>query len=401
MKNNIIETITQWLPEMVAIRHEIHAHPELSFLEFNTADKIANLLQSWGIQIHRGLGKTGVVGILQGQSKGPNIGLRADIDALPITETNTFGHASKNPGVMHACGHDGHTAMLLTAARYLVSNNDFSGTVYFIFQPAEENGGGANEMIKDGLFEKFPMEAVFGMHNWPGIPVGSFALTKGPIMASSNIFTAKIIGKGAHGAMPHLGVDPVVVAAQLTSAYQNIIARELDPLDSGVISVTQIHAGSANNVIPDYAILNGTVRTLSNTVLDHIEQRMHELTENLCKAMRCDVEFTFSREYPPTINHAKETELSTTVLQDLVGSDNVILDVQPSMGAEDFSFMLEKRPGCYIWIGNGMGEHRSNGHSAGPCTLHNSSYDFNDQLIPLGASYWISLVNTYCNKVQQ
>lgn len=397
MQNKIIETLTSWQAEMTKIRHEIHAWPELAFTETKTASKINQLLSSWGIKTHLGLGKTGVVGIIHGKHSGQAIGLRADIDALPITETNTFAHASKNIGNMHACGHDGHTTMLLAAAKYLAYNNDFNGTVYLIFQPAEESGGGAHHMIQDGLFQKFPMAAVFGMHNWPGIPVGQFALTKGPIMASSNIFTVTIKGRGAHGAMPHLGVDPVAVAAQLISAYQTIVARELDPLDAAVISVTQIQSGSANNVIPDTATMHGTVRTLSNKVLDYIESRMAKLSTNLCEALRCGVEFEFKREYPPTINHAKETDICAQTLEQLVGPENYIKDVKPSMGAEDFAFMLQEVPGCYIWIGNGEGDHRHAGHGAGPCTLHNSSYDFNDELIPLGASYWVSLVHRFLN----
>lgn len=392
MKNKIIETLNTWLPEMTDIRRAIHAWPELGFNEIKTAAKIAELLNSWGIQTHEGLGKTGVVGRIDGtQGQGKSIGLRADIDALPILESNSFAHASKNHGIMHACGHDGHTTMLLAAAKYLSQNRDFKGTIYLIFQPAEEGGGGARHMIEDGLFEKFPMDAVFGMHNWPGIAVGEFGLTDGPIMASSNNFKISIKGRGAHGAMPHLGVDPVIVAAQLTCALQTIITRELDPLDAAVISVTQINSGTADNVIPDTAVMQGTVRTLNNRVLDLIERRMQELSEQLCQAMRCTVKFDFSREYPATINDKQATELSLTVLQDLVGDDKINPKVNPSMGAEDFAFMLEQKPGCYIWIGNGDGTHRHMGHGAGPCTLHNSSYDFNDNLIPIGASYWILL----------
>lgn len=397
MQNKLIETFKSWQPEMIAIRHAIHSWPELAFEEKKTSEKIAQQMRAWGIETHKGLAKTGVVGCIQGTGPGKSIGLRADIDALPVTETNSFSHASKNHGTMHACGHDGHTTMLLAAAKYLAKNNNFNGTVYLIFQPAEENGGGANVMIKEGLFKKFPMDAVFGMHNWPGIPVGQFALTKGPIMASSNNFEITITGRGAHGAMPHLGVDPVTVAAQLIMAYQNIISRELNPLDAAVISVTQVQSGSANNVIPDTAQLSGTVRTLTNQTLDLIERRMAELGENLCKAMLCDVTFNFSREYPPTINHPEETEICARTLEQLVGQHNYQTDTKPSMGAEDFSFMLEQVPGCYIWIGNGDGDHRYPGHGAGPCTLHNSSYDFNDDLIPLGGSYWVSLVHEFLN----
>ncbi|HET8596619.1 MAG TPA: M20 aminoacylase family protein [Castellaniella sp.] len=395
MKQALFDTLARWLPDMTDIRRSIHAWPELAFQEVRTADTVARLLESWGIETHRGLGETGVVGRIAGRQPGRSIGLRADMDALPMPEANTFAHASRNPGVMHACGHDGHTTMLLAAARYLAQHPDFPGAVNLIFQPAEEGGGGARRMIEDGLFERFPMDAVFGMHNWPGLPVGTFGLTEGPIMASSNRFEIVLQGRGAHGAMPHLGVDPVIAAAQLTLAFQTILTRDQDPLDAGVISVTQIHAGSADNVIPDQAVLRGTVRTLSTPVLDGIETRMRDLTTHLSHAMRCTAEFRFSREYPATINHAAETALSARVMDELVGAGQVRTGVRPSMGAEDFAFMLQARPGCYVWIGNGDGDHRGAGHGLGPCTLHNGSYDFNDELIPLGAAYWILLTHRY------
>ncbi|MFA7475078.1 MAG: M20 aminoacylase family protein, partial [Castellaniella sp.] len=341
--------------------------------------------------VHRGLGETGVVGRIAGRAPGRSIGLRADMDALPMPETNTFPHASRNPGVMHACGHDGHTAMLLGAARYLAGHRDFDGVVHVIFQPAEEAGGGARHMIEDGLFEQFPMDAVFGMHNWPGLPAGAFGLTDGPIMASSSTFEITLRGRGAHGAMPHLGVDPVVAAAQLTLAFQTILTRDLDPLESGVISVTQIHTGSADNVIPDLAVLRGTVRTLSQDTLDLIETRMRDLAGPLAQALRCEADFSFHREYPATVNHPEQAALCARVLTELVGADRVDAQVRPSMGAEDFAFMLQARPGCYVWIGNGTGDHRTTGHGLGPCTLHNGSYDFNDAIIPLGAAYWVLL----------
>ncbi|WP_066458135.1 M20 aminoacylase family protein [Castellaniella caeni] len=391
MKQALLDTLGHWLPDMTDIRRSIHAWPELAFQEVRTADTVARLLESWGIAVHRGLGTTGVVGSIVGRGPGRAVGLRADMDALPMPEANTFAHASQNPGVMHACGHDGHTTMLLAAARYLAEQRDFNGTVHVLFQPAEEGGGGARRMIEDGLFTQFPMDAVFGMHNWPGLPVGTFGLTEGPIMASSNRFNITLQGKGAHGAMPHLGVDPVVAAAQLTLAFQTILTRNKDPLDAGVISVTQIHTGSADNVIPDQAVLRGTVRTLDDAVLDLIEARMRALSTQLAAAMGCTADFHFSREYPATLNHPAETALCTEVLTGLVGTEHVQTAVRPSMGAEDFAFMLQQRPGCYVWIGNGTGDHRTPGHGAGPCTLHNSSYDFNDALIPLGAAYWVLL----------
>lgn len=394
----IIDAFDPWLSEFTAIRRAIHAWPELAYEEIRTADTVAQLLTDWGIETHRGLGVTGVVGTIHGREAGASLGLRADMDALPMAETNTFEHASRNPGTMHACGHDGHTTMLLAAARYLAEHRDFVGTVHVIFQPAEEGQGGARQMIEDGLFEQCPMEAVFGMHNWPGLPVGSFGLTAGPIMASSSTFEITINGRGAHGAMPHLGIDPVMAAVQLAQGYQTIISRELDPLDPAVISVTQIHTGSADNVIPDQATLRGTVRTFSNEVLDLIETRMREMTEHLGHAQRCTTTFSFDRRYPATVNHAAESALCAAVLRDLVGAEHVNDQVRPSMGAEDFSFMLQERPGCYVWIGNGEGDHRSAGHGAGPCTLHNSSYDFNDALIPLGAAYWVELAHRWLAK---
>ncbi|CAM5179766.1 Hippurate hydrolase OS=Castellaniella defragrans OX=75697 GN=HNR28_001763 PE=4 SV=1 [Castellaniella defragrans] len=395
MKTPLLATLNQWLPDMTRIRHDLHAWPELAFQETRTADTIVRLLNSWDIATDRGLGETGVVGHIQGNRPGRSVGLRADMDALPVTEANTFAHASHNTGVMHACGHDGHTTMLLTAARYLAQHRDFAGTIHVIFQPAEEGGAGAQRMIEDGLFEDFPMEAVFGMHNWPGMPEGSFGLTDGPIMASSSIFEIHVRGRGAHGGMPHLGVDPVVAAAQLILAYQGILTREQDPLDAGVISVTQIRAGSADNVIPDEAVLRGTVRTLTAEALDLIESRMREITQHLSQALRCEAAFDFCREYPATLNHSREAELCAQVLTELVGADRVNTRVRPSMGAEDFSFMLQERPGCYVWIGSGTGDHRADGHGQGPCMLHNSSYDFNDALIPLGAAYWVSLARRY------
>lgn len=395
MTTPLITTLEQWLPDMTRIRRDIHAWPELSFQEVRTADTIARLLESWGIATTRGLGETGVVGHIEGRQSGRSIGLRADMDALPMPEANRFAHASRNPEAMHACGHDGHITMLLAAARYLAETKDFHGTVHVIFQPAEEGGAGARRMIQDGLFEDFPMDAVFGMHNWPGMPVGSFGLTAGPIMASSSTFEIILNGRGAHGAMPHLGVDPVVAAAQLILAYQTILTRDQDPLEAGIISVTQLRAGSADNVIPDSAVLRGTVRTLTDEALDLIESRMRDLTRHLAQALRCESTFNFLREYPATINHAAEAELCTQVLHDLVGADRVDTQVRPSMGAEDFAFMLQERPGCYVWIGNGMGDHRPDGHGLGPCMLHNSSYDFNDALIPLGAAYWVSLAHRF------
>lgn len=392
---------TDWQDEFIAIRRDLHQFPELGYLEFRTADKIAELLESWQIPIHRGLGDTGVVGIVEGK-KGPGrtIGLRADIDALPMPEQNTFPHKSQHDGVMHACGHDGHTTMLLAAAKYIASHNDFAGTVYFIFQPAEEGLGGAKKMIEDGLFTLFPMQAVFGMHNWPNMPAGHFGLRSGAIMASSNTFTINIQGKGAHGAMPHLGADPVMAAVHIAQGLQSIISRNVDPLENAVLSVTQIHTGSADNVIPDTAQIRGTVRTFSTATLDLIEQQLNTISQHSAKAMGCEVEIKFDRRYPPTVNHPKETQFCSQLLKDWLGSDKVTDPVTPSMGAEDFSFMLEKVPGCYLFLGNGDGDHRIAGHGLGPCTLHNGSYDFNDNLIPIGATYWVKLATQWLKQAE-
>lgn len=394
---NIIDSIAREAAAIAEVRRDIHAHPELCFQEVRTADVIAAKLTEWGIPIHRGLGTTGVVGIVHGRDGGAcgrAVGLRADIDALPMQEFNTFAHASKHQGRMHACGHDGHTAMLLAAAQYFSKHRDFDGTVYLIFQPAEEGGGGAREMIKDGLFEQFPMQAVFGMHNWPGMPAGSFAVSPGPVMASSNEFKITIRGKGSHGAMPHMGIDPVPVACQMVQAFQNIISRNKKPIEAGVISVTMIHAGEATNVVPDSCELQGTVRTFSTELLDMIERRMRQVAEHTCAAFEARCEFEFVRNYPPTINSPAEAEFARQVMVGIVGEDKVLAQ-EPTGGAEDFSFMLQAKPGAYVFIANGDGDHRAMGHGGGPCTLHNPSYDFNDALIPLGGTYWVELARQW------
>jgi hippurate hydrolase len=390
----LIDALVQNAPAIAALRKDLHAHPELCFEERRTADVVANKLTEWGIPIDRGMGTTGVVGILKAGASTRAIGLRADMDALPMQEFNTFAHASKHAGKMHACGHDGHTAMLLAAAQYLVQHQNFDGTVYLIFQPAEEGGGGAREMIKDGLFSKFPMDAVFGMHNWPGAQVGQFAASAGPVMASSNEFKITLHGKGGHAAMPHNAVDPVPVACQLVQAFQTIISRNKKPIDAGVISVTMIHTGEATNVIPDHCELQGTVRTFSVEVLDMIEQRMRDITTHTAAAFGVAAEFAYDRNYPPTINSLREAEFARQVMQGIVGAENVTTQ-EPTMGAEDFAYMLMEKPGCYCFIANGDGAHRAMGHGGGPCMLHNTSYDFNDELIPLGATYWVRLVESW------
>lgn len=394
---NLLDDITMQANTLAAVRKDIHSHPELCFQEFRTADIVAQKLTEWGIPVDRGMGTTGVVGIIKSGTSTRSIGLRADMDALPIQEVNTFAHASQHAGKMHACGHDGHTTMLLAAAQHLAKHKNFDGTVYLIFQPAEEGGGGAREMVKDGLFKKYPMDAVFGIHNWPGLQVGQFAVSPGPVMASSNEFKITICGKGSHAALPHNGVDPVPIACQMVQAFQTIITRNKKPVDAGVISVTMIHAGQATNVVANTCELQGTVRTFTVDVLDMIESRMKKIAEHVCAAHDATVEFSFHRNYPSTINHESETAFTRNVLTQMVGAENV-KQQEPTMGAEDFSYFLQELPGTYFFIGNGEGAHREMGHGAGPCTLHNPSYDFNDDLIPLGGTVWVRIVESFFAK---
>ena len=395
---NLIDAIKVDAAEMARVRKDIHAHPELCYQEARTSALVADQLRQFGVEVHTGLGVTGVVGVIKGhQPPGAgqplkSLGLRADMDALPIQELNTFEHASQHPGKMHACGHDGHTATLLAAAKHLAANRDFAGTVYVIFQPAEEGGGGAREMIKDGLFQRFPMDAVFALHNWPGLPVGLFAVSPGPVMASSNEFRITVRGKGAHAAMPHMGIDPVPVAAAMVQSFQTIVTRNNKPVDAAVISVTMINAGEATNVIPNTCEMRGTVRTFSVPVLDLIEQRMREVAQHTAAAYGATCDFEFVRNYPPTINDATQAAFAKRVFTAAFGAANVG-DQEPTMGAEDFAYMLMEKPGAYIFLGNGTGDHRDIGHGGGPCTLHNPSYDFNDDLIGIGATGWVRLVN--------
>jgi len=390
----LVDPIIAFQSELQQIRRDLHAHPELCYEEQRTSDIVAAKLTEWGIPVIRGLGLTGVVGVIKSGTSERAIGLRADMDALPMQEINTFPHASKHPGKMHACGHDGHTAMLLGAARHLSQHRDFDGTVYLVFQPAEEGGAGARRMIADGLFERCPMDAIYGMHNWPGAPAGTLSVVPGPMMASSNEFHVTVRGKGAHAAQPHKGIDPVMIAVQIAQSWQTIITREKSPLDTAVLSITQIHAGSATNVIPDEAMLVGTVRTFTTPVLDLIEHRMREVAMHTAAGFGAEVDFDFKRNYPPLVNHAKETAFAVEVMKAVVGAERVDANVEPTMGAEDFAFFLQAKPGCYIFIGNGEGEHRDGGHGLGPCVLHNGSYDFNDNLLPIGASFWVRLAET-------
>lgn len=379
----ILETIRKNHDRLVALRRDIHAHPEVAFEEKRTSDVVAEFLRTAGIEVHRGLAGTGLVGVLKAGSSARAIGLRADMDALPIQEMNEFAHRSRHSGRMHACGHDGHTAMLLAAAEYLAATRHFNGTVYFIFQPAEEGEGGARVMIEEGLFDRFPMESVFGMHNWPGLPAGQFAIMPGPVMASTDQFEITIRGRGAHAAMPHQGADPVVAGSALVQALQTIPSRSVDPLDAVVVSVTRFHAGDAYNVIPERAVLGGTVRAFSPEVQDHIQGLMSRTAQGIGAAFQVEIDLEYRRGYPPTINSAAEAEICRLVAGKLVGADQVRTDQRPSMGAEDFSFMLQAKPGCYVWLGNGLGE--------GGCMLHNPRYDFNDAVLPIGAAYWAAL----------
>ena len=381
----MIKEIKQFHDEMTEWRRDIHQHPELKFEEIRTADLVAAKLEEFGIEIHRGLAKTGVVGTIS-NGDGPSIGLRADMDALPLEEKNTFKHASSNPGKMHACGHDGHTAMLLGAAKHLASSKNFKGTVNFIFQPAEEGGGGGELMIKEGLFEMFPVDSVYGLHNWPGMPAGIFGVGSGPIMASVDTFDLTINGRGGHAAMPDQCIDPILIASQVVSALQSIPSRNTHPVDSVVISVTQIHAGDAYNVIPDSVQMHGTVRTFQPETRKEIPSSMLRVAEGVCVAYGGTCELNYMSGYPATINSVAETEISAKAVVDLLGEENIIRNPTPSMGAEDFSYMLEARPGCYVWLGIGPGK------GEGGCMLHSSRYDFNDDVLPIGASYWVKLV---------
>jgi hippurate hydrolase len=380
----LIDQLKRNQPEMTAWRRDIHAHPETAFEETRTAQLVAEKLASFGIEVHRGLAKTGVVGTLRAGASARAIGLRADLDALHILEQNEFAHRSQHAGRMHACGHDGHTTMLLGAAQYLAETRRFDGTVYFIFQPAEENEGGGRAMVAEGLFEKFPVAGVYGMHNWPGIPVGKFGVLPGPMMASFDIFEIVVTGRGAHGAMPHTGIDPIVAASALVQALQTIPSRTVDPIEPAVVTVTQFHAGDAWNVIPEQAILRGTTRAFRPAVQDQIEAGIRRVCAGVDATHGTRSSVRYERRYPPTINHPRETEIAAAAMAKVVGAENVLTDLQPTMGSEDFAFMLQARPGCYVWIGNGPGE--------GGCVLHNPRYDFNDEILPIGASYWATLV---------
>jgi len=383
----IINRIAEYQDEMIAWRRHIHKHPETAFEEHQTSDYVALCLHKFGIDVHRGLAGTGVVGTLKGgKGDGPAIGLRADMDALDIEEKNDIDYKSENPGKMHACGHDGHSTMLLGAAKYLSETKNFAGTVHFIFQPAEENEGGGRVMIEEGLFEKFPVESVYGMHNMPGIPVGEFAIRPGPIMASFDIFEITLTGTGTHAALPQLGRDAVVAASQLVTALQTIASRTVSPFDAAVVSVTQIHTGDTWNVIPEEAVIRGTTRAFKEEIQTHMETEIRRIADGIAATFGVTAQVHYERRYPPTINDAAETDLTAGIAREIAGNDMVSLDKDPMMGAEDFAFMLNEKPGAYMWIGNGPRD--------GGCMLHNPHYDFNDEVLPLGASYWAKLVET-------
>ncbi|MFP6807613.1 MAG: M20 aminoacylase family protein [Pseudomonadales bacterium] len=387
-----IKAIEGYQNEMTAWRRDIHAHPEIAFEEHRTARIVAEKLESFGLEVETGIAGTGVVGTLKKGRGNRAIGLRADLDALLIHETNEFEHKSKEDGKMHACGHDGHTTMLLGAAKYLAESGDFEGTVNFIFQPAEENEGGGRAMIEAGLFEKYPVESVYGMHNIPGMAVGTFAIKSGPMMAAYDMFKLKITGRGGHAAMPHLSIDPIVIGTKIVEAYQSIISRFTDPQEPVVLSVTQFHAGDAYNVIPNEVDISGCTRSFSPKVQERLEQQMAHMATHICNAYGATCEFTYERRYPPTINSELESEVAGQVATDIVGAERVNLNPKPTMGSEDFAFMLMEKPGSYIWIGNGDGE--------GSCMVHNPGYDFNDEILPIGASYWVKMVEKILPPIQ-
>jgi amidohydrolase len=380
----IIPRVAELQPDIQAWRRDLHAHPEVMYDVHRTAAFVAERLRAFGCdEVVTGLGQTGVVGVIKGSRPGGVIGLRADMDALPIEEETNLSYASKTPGKMHACGHDGHTAMLLGAAQYLAETRHFAGSAVVIFQPAEEGGAGALAMIKDGLMDRFGIEQVYGMHNGPGMPVGTFSMRPGAIMASTEHLTIRIEGVGGHAAYPHLTVDPVLVGAQLITALQGIVSRNIDPLQSAVISICAFHAGSAHNVIPHMAELKGTVRSLDKDVRDLLEKRVREVVAGVALQSGARIELDYERSYPVVMNHPAQTVIAAKVAGEVAGAANVDTDMVPIMGAEDFSYMLEARPGAFVFIGNG--------DSAG---LHHPAYNFNDEAIVYGTSYWVRLVET-------
>ena len=378
--------IADFAPEMAEWRQDLHRHPELGFEEARTGGVVAAKLAEWGIEVHRGLAKTGVVGVLRNGASGRSVGLRTDMDALPMEEANAFAHRSTVPGKMHGCGHDGHTATLLGAAKYLAETRNFDGTVHFIFQPAEEGGGGAGVMVREGLFGRFPCDAVYGIHNDPALELGEAAVVAGTVLAASDRVGITVRGRGGHAARPHIAVDPVLVGAQIVVALQALVSRRTDPLDSAVVSITQFHAGSAGNVIPEEAELYGTVRTLRPETQDTMERLIAQVAQGTAAAHDAEAAVRYVRGYPPTVNHPEQTERAALAAARVLGEGRVIRDRPPAMGGEDFSFMLLERPGCFVKVG----QRGKDGRGGTP--LHNPNYDFNDEVLPLGASYFAALV---------
>ena len=392
---NIVDSFAD-VSRFVALRRDIHAHPELGFEEHRTSKIVADLLREWGLEVHTGIAGTGVVGVLRCGTGGRSIGLRADLDALPLQEENHFPHRSQHDGRMHACGHDGHTTMLLAAAWHLSRARDFDGTVNFIFQPAEEMGkAGALKMIQDGLFDRFPCEAVFALHNFPIGNVGGFAVNPGPLMASSNTWKVTLTGRGTHASMPHTGIDPVGAVIDLAQQLQSLVPRVIASTERALLAVTQLRGSDAPNVIPDIASVGGTVRTFSEDATDKIEEGLRRLANGIAQAHGCTADVFFRRASPPVVNHEAEARFAAQVMREVVG-DPMVDEAYPAvMGAEDFAHMLRVKPGCYAFIGNGDGGHRLPDHGPGPCIIHNTSFDFNDEIIPIGASYFVRLAQRW------
>lgn len=391
MADKVLPAVGEIAADMVALRHQIHAHPELAFEEFATSDLVANRLTEWGYTVHRGLAGTGVVATLKRGSGLKRLGLRADMDALPIQESTGLPYASQVPGKMHACGHDGHTAILLAAARAIAQNPGIDGTLNLIFQPAEEGLGGGRRMVEDGLFERFPCDAVFALHNMPGFPVGKFGFKAGSFMASSDSVTVTVTGRGGHGSAPHLAADPIVAAAHIVVALQTIVSRNVDPRDMAVVSVGAIHGGDAPNVIPNSVLMRLTVRAYRPDIRAMLRERITDLVQSQARTLGVQAEVEYHWRYPALVNDEASTAFARQVALDWLGEEGLLPPLQPLTGSEDFSFMLEQCPGSYLIVGNGEGEH----HSTGGCMVHNPGYDFNDALLPIAASYWVQLVHRF------
>lgn len=389
-----IARIAELASEFAGIRRQFHEHPELSNQEFKTAEKIAEYLKSWGIEVHTGIGVTGVVGVLKNGTGSKRIALRADMDALPVTEANHFAHASKNPGVMHACGHDGHITGLLLAARYLSETRHFNGTINFVFQPGEEGGFGAQHMIADGLMEKFPADFYLGCHNWPETPAMKVGINKKAMMASGNVFRIDVKGRGSHGAMPNLSIDPIFTALQICQSIQGIVTRMKRPIDPAVLSICKIEAGTTYNVVPDSATILGTVRTFDDKVTNLFETELDKISTQVAQAFGATAKLTFTRQYSPVVNTPECVDRVQEAVRELYGEET-LHEQEPVMPSEDFADYLQKCPGAFFFVGSGDGSHRDAGHGDGPCALHNSSYDFNDACLPIAASVFARVAENY------